>query len=185
MKNKMSLKTISENIKFLKGGGEMGELIRSKDWSGSAVGNPESWPQSLRTTLSIILNSKFPMFLIWGSDLTCFYNDAFSPSLGDDGKHPQILGQTAAEFWKEIWDEIKPLIDSVFAGNEANWNEDQLLPFYRNNKMENIYWTFSYSPVYDELGDVAGVFVTCVETTKKVEAIKDLEKNEKKTKIYY
>src|SRR6186997_2799669 len=103
---------------FLKGGGEMGELIRAKDWSKTAVGDPTAWPQSLRITLGILLNSKFPMFLWWGTELTCFYNDAYRPSLGIDGKHPSILGMPAIEAWPEIWEIIKPLIDKVMVEEE-------------------------------------------------------------------
>jgi PAS domain S-box-containing protein len=171
-------KTPKSNISFLSGGGEMGELIRQKDWRKTLVGVPEKWPQSLRTTLSIILHSKFPMFLFWGPDLICFYNDAYRPSLGNDGKHPDILGSRAEDYWAEIWADIKPLIDQVLAGGEANWNEDQLLPIYRNGKMEDVYWTFSYSAVNDESGKPAGVFVTCNETTKQVTALKRLEESE-------
>src|SRR5258707_1178251 len=109
---------------FLKGGGEMGELIRAYNWSQTPVGNPGSWPQSLRTTLSILLNSKFPMFLWWGPELICFYNDAYRPSLGHEGKHPSILGMTAEKAWPEIWDIIKPLIDQLLNTGEATWAED-------------------------------------------------------------
>ncbi|MCY7290806.1 MAG: PAS domain S-box protein [Ferruginibacter sp.] len=171
-----------QHISFLKGGGEMGELIRTKDWSKTPLGNPHNWPQSLRTTLSIIVNSKFPMFLFWGTEHICFYNDAYRPSLGNDGKHPAILGSKGAIFWKEIWNDIKPLIDNVLAGGEANWSEDQLLPIYRNGAMENVYWTFSYSAVNGETGKPAGVFVTCNETTKKVHAIADLKESEETLK---
>ena len=174
----MPLHNFPLNFSFLNGGGEMGELIKSKDWSHTSVGDPATWPQSLRTTLSIILHSKFPMFLFWGEDLICFYNDAFRPSLGNDGKHPSVLGSKAEDFWKEVWKDIKPLIDSVLAGGEAKWSEDQLLPIYRNGAMEDVYWTFSHSAVYDETGKPAGVFLTCNETTLKVHAIADLKKSE-------
>ena len=110
----------NKNIQFLAGGGEMGELTRNKDWSQTPVGNPETWPQSLRTPLSIILNSKFPMFLWWGPELICFYNDAYRPSLGQNGKHPSILGMPAEEAWPEIWHIIKPLIDQVMARRRSN-----------------------------------------------------------------
>jgi PAS domain S-box-containing protein len=169
--------TSKEKFSFLSGGGEMGALIREKDWSKTAVGNPDTWPQSLRTTLSILLNSKFPMFLFWGPDLICFYNDAYRPSLGKEGKHPYILGERGEEHWAEIWHIIKPLIDQVLAGGQASWNEDQLIPIYRNNKLEDVYWTFSYSPVNDESGKPAGVFVTCNETTDKVETLQKLKEN--------
>lgn len=177
------LKNTNSDIRFLAGGGEMGQLIREKDWSKTVIGTPENWPQSLRTTLGILLNSKFPMFLWWGTELICFYNDAYRPSLGKDGKHPLILGMKAIDAWPEIWDTIKPMIDSVFVTGEATLNEDLILPIYRNGKMEDVYWTFSYSPVYDESGKPAGVFVTSSETTEKVESRKKIERNEERLNI--
>jgi PAS domain S-box-containing protein len=174
----MNSKMPKPNVSFLAGGGEMGELIRQKDWRNTPMGIPEKWSQSLRTTLSIILNSKFPMFLFWGPELICFYNDAYRPSLGNNGKHPDILGGRAEDYWFEIWADIKPIIDQVLAGGEATWSEDQLLPIYRNGKKEDVYWTFSYSAVYDESGKPAGVFVTCSETTKQVTALKSMVESE-------
>jgi PAS domain S-box-containing protein len=159
---------------------EMGNLIRAKDWSKTPVGPIDSWPQSLRTTLSIILNSKFPMFLWWGPELICFYNDAYRPSLGNDGKHPHILGMTAEKAWTEIWTIIKPLIDQVLSGDGATWSEDQLIPIFRNGKIEDVYWTFSYSPVIDESGEAKAVLVTCNETTKAVLMKKSLEQSNAK-----
>ncbi|PWB21839.1 PAS domain-containing sensor histidine kinase [Flavobacterium sp. HTF] len=160
---------------FLSKGGEMGALMRAKDWDQTLIGPVDKWPQSLRTTLGILLNSKFPMFLFWGEELICFYNDAYRPSLGNDGKHPSILGQKGEEGWPEIWDFIKPLIDQVLIEGEATWHEDQFLPIYRNGKIEDVYWTFSYSPVNDESGQTAGVLVICNETTGKVKMVKELE----------
>ena len=165
---------------FLSGGGETGELTRRFDWSKTSIGMPHAWPQSLRTTLSIILNSKFPMFLFWGAEHLCFYNDAYRPSLGNAGKHPGAIGKPGAEVWPEIWDTIKPLIDRVMAGGEATWSEDQLIPIYRNGRLEDVYWTFSYSPVTDESGSPAGVFVTCTETTQKVITINQLQLSEQR-----
>jgi signal transduction histidine kinase len=153
---------------YLLGGGEMGELTRSFDWSKTAIGRPENWSQSLLTTVSILLNSRFPMFLFWGPDLVQFYNDAYRPSLGNEGKHPTALGQRGEDCWPEIWPVIKPLIDQVMAGGESTWSEDQLIPIYRNNKLEDVYWTFSYSQVNDGTGKPAGVLVICNETTDKV-----------------
>lgn len=166
---------IDTNQNFLSKGGEMGALTRAKDWSKTAVGPVETWPQSLRTTLGLLLNSKFPMFLFWGPEHICFYNDAYRPSLGNDGKHPSILGQKGVDSWPEIWDFIKPLIDQVLIEGEATWHEDQLLPIYRNGKMEDVYWTFSYSPVNNESGKPAGVLVICNETTENIKLVKKLE----------
>ncbi|HET7896264.1 MAG TPA: ATP-binding protein, partial [Flavisolibacter sp.] len=160
---------------FLEGGGEMGALTRGYAWQNTALGPPAYWPQSLRTTLGILLHSKFPMFLFWGPELICFYNDAYRPSLGNEGKHPAALGRPAAEIWPEIWSDIKPQIDAIMQGGEATWHKDQLLPIYRNGRLEEVYWTYSYSPVIDESGSVAGVFVTCTETTETMQLMDQLQ----------
>src|SRR5437870_4941310 len=98
----------------LAGGGEMGALMRSLDWSATPVGPVESWPQSLRTALSILLSSRHPMFIWWGPELVQFYNDGYRPSLGVH-KHPQALGQPGKVCWEEIWSLIGPQIDSVMS----------------------------------------------------------------------
>ncbi|MDF2191569.1 ATP-binding protein [Paraflavitalea sp. CAU 1676] len=156
---------------FLQGGGEMGALTRAYDWSATALGSPDTWPQSLRTTVSIVLNNRFPMFLFWGPELLCFYNDGYRPILGYDGKHPDALGKPGDGVWTEVWLVIKPFIDQVLAGGPAIWSEDQLIPIHRNGRLEDVYWTFSFSPVADEWNKVAGVLVTCTETTEKVQQL--------------
>src|SRR5687768_4619309 len=163
---------------FLEGGGELGALIRNFDWASTPVGPVEAWPQSLRTMVDVILHSEVPMFLWWGEDMIQFYNDAYRPSLGNNGKHPVALGQRGVECWPEIWPIIKPLIDRVNEGG-ATWSQNQLIPIYRNGKIEDVYWTFGYSPVRDESGKVMGVLVVCNETTEQVKAIKQIEKSEK------
>ena len=114
------------------------------------------------------------MFLWWGNDCVQFYNDAYRSSLGQSSKHPAALGQRGADCWQETWPTIKPLIDQIFAGGEATWNEDQLIPIYSNGRLEDVYWTSSYSPVYDETGKPAGALVVCSETTEKVRNIAQL-----------
>jgi PAS domain S-box-containing protein len=171
---------LKDDWAFLPRGGEMTALMRAKDWSATPVGEPGTWPQSLRTALSILLGSKFPMFLWWGPELVCFYNDAYRPSLGKEGKHPDILGQRAEDGWAEIWHIIKPLIDQVLSGGESTWSEDQLIPIYRNGCIENVWWTFSYSPVNDESGKIAGVYVTCFETTEKVQNFRSLQASDQR-----
>lgn len=161
--------------KYLQGGGEMGQLIRDYNWNDTVLGPPENWSQSLLTTIGIILNSRFPMFLWWGPELIQFYNDAYRPSMGDNGKHPKALGQRGEECWPEIWPVIKPLIDQVMAGGESVWSENQLIPIYRNNKLEDVYWTFSYSKVMDETGEAGGVLVICNETTEQVKYNKTIQ----------
>lgn len=173
----MSLTLPASQTHALSGGGEMGRLIRNHDWASTSVGAIDEWPQSLLTTLGIILRSRFPMFLWWGPDLLCFYNDAYRPSLGHHGKHPGILGMPAKDAWTETWAVIKPLIDQVLEGGEATWSEDQLIPIYRNGKLEDVYWTFSYSAVFDETAKPYGVLVTCSETTEKVKNLRLLKES--------
>lgn len=169
---------VSKTNFFVEGDGEMREITRSFDWTTTPLGDFDNWPQSLRTIVSIILTSKFPMFLWWGDDLIQFYNDAYRPSLGNSGKHPAALGQNGVDCWPEIWPVVYPLIQKVFAG-EAVWSEDQLIPIYRNGKLEDVYWTFSYSPVSDDDGKINGVLVVCTENTEKVLAYAKLAESER------
>lgn len=153
---------------FWQGGGEMGALSRSFNWSATSVGAPATWPVHLRLTVAMILRSRFPMFLWWGEDLVQFYNDAYRPSLGNNGKHPLALGQKGKDCWPEIWDIISPLINQVRTTGEATWSENQLVPIYRNGRMEDVYWTFGYSAITNEEGRIDGVLVICTETTEAV-----------------
>jgi two-component system sensor histidine kinase VicK len=165
---------------FLKGGGEMGALTRNYDWLNHRLGDPAGWPPSLKISLGILLNSRFPMFLWWGREHYCFYNDAYLPSLGSNGKHPAILGMPASDAWPEIWDYIKPLMDQILGGGDSVFNADMLVPIYRNGRLEEVYWTFGYSPVTDESGHPSGVLVTCMETTAKVAMVNDLKLSEQR-----
>lgn len=177
---KVGSRTKKKPYSFLNGGGESAELIASINWSQTLLGSIDFWPQSLRTTLSIILHSKFPMLLFWGQDHICFYNDAFRQSLGTDGKHPSAMGNKGINVWSETWHLTKPVLDKILQGGESMLHEDQLIPIYRNGNIENVYWTYSYSPVEDEKGDVGGVLVLCNETTEKVNLVDRFRTNEKK-----
>jgi PAS domain S-box-containing protein len=153
---------------FLQNGGESAAIIRNIDWEQTSVGRMEDWPESLKNTLATILSSKFPMFLWWGDDLIQFYNDSYRPSFGNTGKHPKAMGQKAVDCWQEIWDFIYPLILKVLSTGESIWYDDLLLPIFRNGQMEDVYWTFSYSPIRDDDRQIKGVLVVCNETTEKV-----------------
>ncbi len=150
------------------GAGEMRGLCRDFDWSRTSLGRVDHWPLSLRTTVATLLASRHPMFLFWGPDLIQFYNDAYRPSFAEGGRHPRALGARGQEFWTEIWDIIGPQIAQVMAGGEATWHEDQLVPIERNGRIEEVYWTYSYGPAYDDQGKVGGVLVICQETTARV-----------------
>lgn len=168
MKQPLTASSETPIPQFLLDGSKMRELIRSIEWSDTSLGHPAEWPQSLKTTLNVLLNAQFPMFLFWGEDLICFYNDAFRLSFDSDGKHPSALGRKGPEAWPEIWLTIKPWLDQVQSVGEAIRVENQLIGFYRNGRIEDIYWTFNYSPVYEESGKIGGVLIMCQETTEKV-----------------
>jgi PAS domain S-box-containing protein len=172
------LEVKSETYPFLEGGGQMGKLTRDFDWSRTPLGPVDMWPQSLRTAVDVVLHSEVPMLLWWGNDFIQFYNDAYRPSLGDNGKHPMALGQKGDECWSEMWSVIQPLVNIVRQGG-ATWSQDQLIPIFRNGQMEDVYWTFGYSPVRDDSGAIAGVLVICHETTRKVNALGRLKQSEK------
>ena len=157
-------KTGLDDTGFLAGGGAMGEMIRTHDWSTSQLGPPDQWPQSLRSVVGLLLTSKFPMFVAWGPELGFLYNDSYVPILG--AKHPKALGARFHDIWSEIWPDIAPLIDAALAG-EATFREDLPLLMNRKGFPENTWFTFSYSPVRDESGAVAGMFCACTETTSK------------------
>ncbi len=176
--------TGNSNIEtFLSGGGEMGERIRTYNWGNTSLGDITTWPQSLLTSLSILLHSKFPMMIWWGDECIQFYNDAYRPSLGNDGqRHPQALGQKCEECWKNEWSFVKPMLDKAFAG-ESTWSENQLVPVFRNGKVEDIYWTFSYSSIRIEGGDIGGVLVVCTETTDVIVNLNKIEESENKLRF--
>jgi signal transduction histidine kinase/CheY-like chemotaxis protein len=145
--------------------------MRALDWSTSPLGAPESWPQSLRVVVSLLLQSRFPMFVAWGPDLGFLYNDPYAEILGT--KHPRALGRRFSDIWSEIWADISPLIDAAMAGR-ATYHEDLPLLMNRRGYDEQTWFTFSYSPVRDETGQVAGMFCACTETTQKMLALQDL-----------
>ena len=159
------------------GGGQMGDLMRSHDWSTSPLGHPDSWPQSLRSVVGLLLQSQFPMFVAWGADLGFLYNDPYAQILG--AKHPAALGRRFYDIWSEIWPDISPLIDAAMHGH-ATYHEDLPLLMNRKGYDEQTWFTFSYSPVRDETGQVAGMFCACTETTEKVLAERELREADRR-----
>jgi two-component sensor histidine kinase len=153
---------------FLANGGEMGALTRNFDWAPTPLGPPETWPQALRTTIRLLLNTHHPMFIWWGPDLIQFYNDAYSRTMGPE-RHPSALGQRGRECWAEIWDIIGPQIELVMAGRGATWHEDQLVPVTRHGRREDVWWTYGYSPIDDDTqpSGVGGVLVVCKDVTEE------------------
>ena len=172
---------------FLSGGGEMGEMIRSFDWTTTPLGEPQYWQQSLKTCVRILLTSPQPMFVWWGKNYINIYNDAYKFILG--AKHPKALGRPGNETWKEIWNEVGTRADIVFSKNEGTFDDALLLIMNRHGYDEETYFKFSYNPVPGDNGGTAGLFCACTEETdriiseRRMNALHDLSKvlSEKKS----
>jgi signal transduction histidine kinase len=148
-------------------GTSMSALVRDFDWSATPLGRSADWPDSLKTTVRILLSSRFPMWMAWGSELTLLYNDAYArTTLGK--KHPWALGRPAKEVWSEIWKEIWPRIDRVLTTGDASWDETLMLILERSGYPEETFHTFSYSPLSDSQGHIAGMLCVVMEDTARV-----------------
>ena len=161
--------TPNDDFVWTSGGGEMGGVVRLLDWSRTTLGTLQAWPQSLRTTVSTCLSSRFPILILWGPELVMIYNDALARIIGN--KHPRAMGQPAAEGWVEVWHVLGPVLTSVFHGGPSTWSENQRLDIERTAKSGHLgetYFTFSCSPIRNESGGIGGVFCAFTETTAQV-----------------
>ena len=146
-------------------GGGMGARMRAYDWTTTSLGTPEAWPPALLTLVRVMLNSRQPMFIAWGADRTLVYNDSYAPMLGE--RHPAALGRPFFETWPEVRDQVGALMDRVFAGEPVHM-DDLELTLHRNGYPEEAHFAFSYTPVPEDVGDIAGLFCACTETTRQV-----------------
>src|ERR1700754_1891101 len=151
---------------FLSGGGEMGQRIRDFDWSATPLGPVDTWPQSLRTCIRIMLTSRQPIWIGWGKQLIKFYNDPYQAIVG--GKHPWALGQPASLVWKDIWKDIGPMLQAVMEKDEGTYRESQLLIMERNGYPEETYYTFSYTPIPGDDGGTAGMICANTDDTDRI-----------------
>ncbi|MED5620292.1 PAS domain-containing sensor histidine kinase [Ideonella sp. BN130291] len=151
-----------------------GRLFRQTDWAATALGPVEQWPHSLRTAVNLCLNSLFPMFVWWGGELVNIYNEAYIPVLGQ--RHPQAFGRPAKDTWSDIWPVLQPQVEQVLQHGQPTWNDRVLLVMERNGFSEETYFTWSYSPIYDENGDIGGLFCACTEETPRVLAERQRDK---------
>jgi signal transduction histidine kinase len=163
-----TLSAVEPEQTLFAGEGEMAARCRDFDWASTPLGPASGWSHSLRTAVGVVLSCRNPMFLWWGDSLVQIYNDAYRPSLGRGDRHPRALGARGKEFWTDIWETIGPQIEAVMQRGESTWHEDQYLPIERNGRTEDVWWTYSYSPVRDDDGRVGGVLVVCQETTQRV-----------------
>ncbi len=151
---------------FLTGGGEMAAMIRAHDWSSSPLGPIAGWSQSLRSIVSLMLASEFAMCLAWGDELGFLYNDHYARIMHD--KHPAALGRPFADVWADVWSDISPLVDKALGG-DASFFENLPLVTNRKGYDEQAWFTFSYSPLRDDSGAIAGMFCSTYESTERVQ----------------
>jgi PAS domain S-box-containing protein len=149
----------------LRGGGAMGALMRCHDWSTTPLGPFESWPLSLKTAVSLVLRAQQPMFIGWGPDAVSLYNDGYIAILGD--KHPSALGRPMADVWSEIWGELAPLNDAVMRGESLSFENKPFQLAGRETDGPH-YFSFTYTPLLDDDGQIAGIFCAAIETTSTV-----------------
>jgi len=158
----------NHDLAFATGGGDMGALLRTVDWSLNPLGPLETWPQSLRTAVSLMLGTRQPMYVAWGPGLQLLYNDAYRGLLGARADRPErVLGQRFDQVWADVWHEVGPMMRETLGGNAVH-AEDHEFVLHRNGYPERMYATFSTIPLRDEAGRVAGVCCVCSETTSKV-----------------
>lgn len=151
---------------FLAGGGAMGGLMSRYDWTSTPLGPPDSWPQSLRTAVSICLTTPFVSAVHWGPQLRILYNDAYAPALVE--RHPSVLGKPFCQVWPELWEVLGPQIAQVLEAGRGFAIENQHLRMERLDQVEDTYWTYSFAPIHDESGGIGGVFVTALDNTANV-----------------
>lgn len=154
------------NAELFAGGGETGELMRDFAWEATPLGPVETWPQSLKTAIRIMMTSRQPIWIGWGQELIYLYNDPYKSIIG--GRHPWALGKPVKEVWKEIWWEIGPMLATAMSGTEGTYVEEQLLIMERNGYPEETYYTFSYSPIPDDDNQVGGIICANTDDTQRV-----------------
>src|SRR5215470_18332526 len=155
-----------EADRLFAGDSDMAARMRCFDWNATSIGPSHRWPQSLRTAVRIMLTSRQPIWIGWGKDLIYFYNDPYKSIIG--GKDAWALGQPAAQVWRELWDDIGPMLAKAMTGDEGTYVEEQLLIMERHGYREETYYTFSYSPIPNDEGGVGGIICANTDDTAKV-----------------
>jgi PAS domain S-box-containing protein len=162
------------------GKSRMAEAIRIHDWSLTALGPIEDWSEALLLSANLMLSCAFPSLVFWGKGLVQLYNDAFIPLLAE--RHPSGLGQTAQECWWDAWQIVGPNLNRVVVDGETVFHENTVVPIVRDGRLQDIRWTYSYSPIFGAGGDALGVLVVCQDVTREVIAAQELRRSEEGTR---
>ncbi len=172
---------IHSGTSFPTGGGELGALMRAKDWSTSPLGPVAQWSPALRSAVGIMLPAQVQIVMFWGPEFVALYNDAYAPTIGN--KHPSALGRPAQEHWTELWEDLEPLLQRARAG-ETVFAEDRPFRIERHGYLEEVFFNISYSPVHGDAGKVEGVFCIVAETTERVRATRKLRESEERFRSF-
>jgi PAS domain S-box-containing protein len=173
-------KTESKPESPIHGNSRMAEVIRTHDWTLTPLGPIDDWPEALRFSANLMLSCAFPALVFWGKELVQLYNDAFIPLLAE--RHPAGLGQTAQECWSDAWQIVGPNLKRVMNDGETVFHQNTVVPIVRDGRLQDIRWTYSYSPILGAGGDALGVFVVCQDITREVTATQELRKSEEGTR---
>jgi PAS domain S-box-containing protein len=158
----------------------MAELVRAHDWSSTPLGPIEDWSETLLLSANLMLACAFPSLVFWGKELVQLYNDAFIPLLAE--RHPSGLGQTAQECWWDAWQIVGPNLKRVMNEGETVFYENTIVPIVRDGRLQDIRWTYSYSPIFGAYGDALGVLVVCQDITREMSAAQELQQIGEKTR---
>ncbi len=161
---------------LIHGDSRMAELVRAHDWISTPLGRIESWGESLLCSVNTMLACAFPSLIFWGPQMIQFYNDAFSPLLAE--RHPRALGQGAREFWAEAWHVVGPRLERVLLRGETVHDKRALVPILRDNRLQDVWWDYNYSPIYAPDGGHAGILVICQDVTPETIARADLRESD-------
>jgi PAS domain S-box-containing protein len=171
----------SPSQKQVSGTGEMADLTRAYDWASTPLGPIATWSDTLLCSVNIMLSCQFPTVIFWGPEMIQLYNDGYRPLMTE--KHPTALGQSARECWKEAWHIIGPQWEAVLAKGETTCMKEVLVPVIRNGRLQDIYWTYSYSPIYGSEGTVDGILIVCHDVTDEVLATRRLRESEARAAV--
>ena len=159
----------------IRGSGRMADFIRSHDWSSTPLGPVEDWSEALLLAANLMLSCAFPSLVFWSEELVQLYNDAFIPLLAE--RHPLGLGQRAQECWWDAWQIVGPNLKQVMKDGETVFHENTIVPIVRDGRLQDIRWSYSYSPIFGAGGDALGVLVVCQDITREMAAARELQES--------
>src|ERR1700677_1490235 len=178
--NSSNGKTSRTQHQMILGKSQLARLGRAFLLCSTPLGRIENWSENLLCSVNLMLACAFPSLVFWGRELVQLYNDAFIPLLAE--RHPSGLGQTARECWSDAWQIVGPNLHRVMNDQETVYQENTIVPIIRDGRLQDIRWTYSYSPIFGSGGDVLGVFVVCQDITSEVTAAQELRKSAEGTR---